>query len=366
MTANDNIRAQEVLSVSLENRKDAITDKVSKDDLNIILKHSESGRGVLAVVITSLVKKAITPEQDIRKHQKGMDGGYSGRGLDTATITPFLTKNKFPFMGGGSGWLTRSLEQPFPYTLDYKGAIKPTALKVAFLKTLDRVESGKLKPIVALEYLFFGLAAQRDSSLTFRLAKPTGLSIETIVHYLDEHFKFRYDSAGASRLPVLAVYAAYTQMMVEVGRYKTWKLPSLLRHNAADRKTDMIGDIQVLDEKDKIVEAIEIKHNIAITATMIQAAYDKFKTHPVKRYYLLTTKDDGQNTMSLSDKIIEIQRKAGCQVIVNGVEPTLKYYLRLLKNPDTFIIAYIELLEKDQDIKYEQKEAWNTIVSGGK
>lgn len=366
MSADDNTRAREVLNMSLENRKDTISNGAAKDDLNIILKNSESSRGVLAVVITSLVKKVITPHQDIRKHQKGMGGGYAGRGLDTAAITPFLAKNKFPYMGGGSGWLTRSLEQPFAYTLDYKGVIKPKELKEAFLKTLDRVQSDKLDAKAALEYLFYGLAVQRDSALSFKLAKPTGLSIETIVHYLDDHFNFDYNSAGASRLPVLAVYAAYTQMMGEVGRYKTWKLPPLLRHNAADRKTGVIGDIRILDEKGKIVEAVEVKHKIMITPAMIQTAYEKFKSHPVKRYYLLTTEDKQDKLEDISEKITEIQRKAGCQVIVNGVEPTLKYYLRLLENPDTFIIAYAELLERDPDIKYEQREAWNTIISGAK
>ena len=133
----------------------------------------------------------------------------------------------------------------------------------------------------------------------------------------------------------------------------------------ADTRQSLIRDIQVVNEKKRIVEAVEVKHNIQITPEIIDMAYEKFKTQPVQRYYILTTDSRDQGIMGISEKITDIQRKCGCQLIVNGVEPTLKYYLRLLENPDTFIIAYAELLETDKDIKYEHKEAWNKIVSEG-
>ncbi len=181
---------------------------------------------------------------------------------------------------------------------------------------------------------------------------------------LNNHFTSSYKSSGASRLPVLAIYAAYTQMMKEVILYKNYLLPPLLRHNAADRKTDMIGDIQVFNSSKHIVEAVEIKHLIEITPAMVETAYKKFKTEPIKRYYLLTTTGKNSHASDNSKIAIEIQKKCGCQIIINGVEPTLKYYLRLLENPDTFVIAYAELLEKDQDIKYEHRIKWNEVVSG--
>ena len=39
-----------------------------------------------------------------------------------------------------SGWLTRSLEQPYPYNLDYNGKISDKVVKEAFLNILDFVE----------------------------------------------------------------------------------------------------------------------------------------------------------------------------------------------------------------------------------
>ena len=64
----------------------------------------------------------------------------------------------------------------------------------------------------------------------------------------------------------------------------------------------------------------------------------------------------------------EIKRIAqihGCQVIVNGVYSSLKYYLRLVKDPAEFIDHYVELLKVDETVKFPHKKAWNDIISEG-
>ena len=48
--------------------------------------------------------------------------------------------------------------------------------------------------------------------------------------------------------------------------------------------------------------------------------------------------------------------------MTNSVEPTLKYYLRMMKNPDNFLSRHIESVEKEIAIKFEHKQAWNDIV----
>ena len=336
-------------------------DKCIANRLDIVVNKSESSKGVLAVLVTSLVKKVVDPSQDIRYHQQGLTGGYSGRVLDTNVVTPFLRSNHFPAMAE-SGWLTRSLEQKTPYTLSYQGAITPKALKNAFLQTLDDIEEKRLDPSSALIYIFSKLISMRNDR-QIKMAKPVGLSIEDIIELLHKHFNYPYGSHGASRLPVLAVYAVYKVMMKEVERYKGLTLSPLFRHNAADSQTQNIGDIQVRDESNHIIEAVEIKHGIPITSDMINKAFESFRTEPIKRYYLLTTYYDNSHTSEISEAITEIQKKTGCQVIANGVESTLKYYLRLLRNTDLYITAYAELLESDKDILFEQREAWNKITT---
>ena len=40
-----------------------------------------------------------------------------------------------------SGWLTRSLEQPYPYTLDYHGNIRDVEVKKSFLFLVDKIQN---------------------------------------------------------------------------------------------------------------------------------------------------------------------------------------------------------------------------------
>lgn len=58
--------------------------------LEAIVNRVENCKGVLTVITTSLVYKIYHPEQDVRKHQVSIKGGYSGRVFDTHHITPFF------------------------------------------------------------------------------------------------------------------------------------------------------------------------------------------------------------------------------------------------------------------------------------
>ncbi len=49
-------------------------------------------------------------------------------------------------------------------------------------------------------------------------------------------------------------------------------------------------------------------------------------------------------------------------MIVNGVFPTIRYYLRLLADPSAVFPAYADLIQKDPAISYEHRIAWNNIV----
>ena len=107
-------------------------------------------------------------------------------------------------------------------------------------------------------------------------------------------------------------------------------------------------------------------HEIPITAQLVVDAYEKFKVHNTNRYYLLTTANmDAADWDAIDKEVARISQIHGCQVIVNGVYTTLKYYLRLMKDPAEFIDKYVELLKLDKTIKFQHKTAWNDLVSGG-
>ena len=336
-----------------------LIDDPLKSHIDTVL--GESSKGILAVLLTSLLKKSITPAQDIRKHQSNMVGGYSGRTLDTNVTTPFLQDNYFPSMAE-SGWLTRSLEQNRPYNMDYSGSIRPKKLKMAFLHILDLVQKNG-NPDSIIVYMLQEMIKQRDAR-KIPVTTPRNLRIDQIMYVLNKHFTEEYGDRGAARLPVLAIYAAYQQMVVEVNRYRGCRLKEMKPHTAADSRTGALGDVEIEDSQGNIFEAIEVKHGQAITKRMINNAYNKFRTEQIKRYYILTTYEDYDASDEVTNTILRIHTSHGCQVIVNGVMHTLRYYLRLLNSTDDFIKNYVELLKSDLAIMYEHKEKWNEIIGG--
>ena len=340
--------------------KSNLNDDISKY-LQEILNRSESAKAVLTVIITSLVYKIQNPEQDIRNHQTSIENGYSGRTFDTKYITPFLKSVKFPAMAE-SGWLTRSLEQKVPYDTNYSGAIRPTSLKIAFLETIDFIQNGNQLDDV-LSFIFQGLIIQRNSQ-QIDLAKPLNLPIATIVNLLSKHFDTKYSAEGASRLPVLALYAAYQCLINETKRFQGKNLLPMESHTSADSRSGRIGDIDIVDEKERAFEAVEVKHGIAITAQLVKDAFEKFKTTQVNRYYLLSTANiDISQKDKIDQEIDRIKNIHGCHVIANGLTHSLKYYLRLLSDTSEFIENYVNLIENDTALKFEHKKQWNAIIS---
>lgn len=57
-----------------------------------------------------------------------------------------------------------------------------------------------------------------------------------------------------------------------------------------------------------------------------------------------------------------IAKDHGCQIIVNGIIPTLKYYLRLITSVETFVEDYSGLVEQDKELQAIHKIQWNNIL----
>lgn len=329
--------------------------------LDNIIANSESRKGILTVLITSLVYKSLNPKQDIRKHQASMENGYSGRSFDTKYITPFLKEHKFP-APAESGWGTKKLEMNSPYYLDFKAKLTPKHLKMSFLEILDLVENGQ-NPKPLLEYILQGLIIKRNSQ-KIDLAKPLNLPIARIIEMLLKHFNAKYTADGASRLPVLALYAAYECLMKEAKRFEGKTLLDIESHTSADVRSGRIGDIDIVDSQGKEFEAVEVKHGIQINLQLVKDAFEKFKTTQVNRYYLLSTADiDRSESEKIENEIERIKNIHGCHVIANGLVSSLKYYLRLLSETSEFISNYVDLIESDTALKYEHKKKWNEIIS---
>lgn len=338
------------------------------DMVKKIVEKEETFKGVFTVLLTSLVYKCLHPEQDVRLHQANMTNGYSGRTFDTKYITPFMKRKKFLGAMKESGWLTRSLEQNIPYDLNFPGKIQNKDVKTAFLNILNDIEEHCTDPgkyVTAM--MFYSIKYKKDKAvyLINPIQKETSITINEIIVFLDKHFNFKYRSRGASILPVVALYSVYQCIVEELKRFDGKYLDKLASHNSSDRSSGETGDIVVRNKSDNtIYEVVEIKFNIPIDEIMIEDAYKKISDKSVQRYYILSTVEPNEDKRTAIDEIIcKIRDEHGCQFIVNGILPTLKYYLRLLENTDIFIERYVKNLSDNSEINYEHKIAWNKICN---
>lgn len=326
-----------------------------------VVHFSETQKGVLTVIITGLFYKYLYPEQDVRIHQSNLPGGYSGRTFDTKFVTPFMKNNQFPAMAE-SGWLTRSLEQAMPYIEGYKGSIKGDGLKEAFLKIYNDVENG-IPTEDILSKLFQQLVIKRDAS-RITLSVPANLTIQQTLDLVKIHFESDYSYIpGAARLPSLAIFSAYKSMINnQIGRYNEKILCTLESHTAADSSTGSVGDIQINNNDGTPFEGLEIKAK-PIEIEMMDTIYKKIQPYRhISRYYLLSTNDEISRDLQemLNHKIAQIRSRHGCEVIVNGVFSTLKYFLRM-NYTDDFLKFYTSSIEQDTTLKYEHKKTWNEL-----
>lgn len=345
-----------------------------KDLINLIdqfwNKALGNAQSAITNLTTCLICKSIEPTIDCRYHREPKEGMpyppggqinyFSGRTISEDVVAPWLKDQNF--ITSNSGWQTRTFERPRPYTLDYPENIR--AVKKEFLHILHEVQSGDVALArEALEYLIFNQIAFRESQ-RIQLTIPSINSIQTIISFFEKHFFASYSRKGASRLPVLAIYAVYSCVIAEMDRYQGYHLAPLQRHEAADARTGAVGDIQIFDDDDRIFEAFEIKHEITIDKEVIRAVYDKFRSFPsLQRCYILTTAMTcgGQDADSLAI-IQRIRNSHGAEIIANGVLPTIKYFLRLLKNPSSIFPVYVDLLAKDRSVSYEHRQKWNEVV----
>jgi DNA (cytosine-5)-methyltransferase 1 len=208
-----------------------------------------------------LTHKSLFPEQDVRFHQENLPNGFSGRTIDTRYITPTLRSLGLPSMSE-SGWLTRSLEQPFPYNMQYQGKISGKGIKSAFLNILEFLEEkvkpinkGKISELMLIHLLAIVMETSQKESIKLaeiqtvnvQNGKKTEIKINDIIFSLEEHFYCKtYTSKGASKLPVIAIYAVYELLMKEMSRYRKCKLKLLGSHTASDKTSGSAGDNEIL------------------------------------------------------------------------------------------------------------------------
>lgn len=59
---------------------------------------------------------------------------------------------------------------------------------------------------------------------------------------------------------------------------------------------------------------------------------------------------------------MKVLNEHGCQIIINGLIPTIKYYLRLITNLNDFIVNYSKAVETDSELQKAHKEKWAELL----
>jgi DNA (cytosine-5)-methyltransferase 1 len=298
------------ISDNSHNSKEIISEtlRISEQILNsikLVAVNCSNQKGVYTVLMTLLTHKYLFPHQDVRFHQQRLPNGFSGRTIDTQYITPTLKSLGLPSMAE-SGWLTRSLEQPFPYTMEYQGKIGGKGVKNAFLSVLNFLEVNTI-PVnqkkVAELLLFYLLKNVIELStseklkfakipeLSSQMQKKVEFKINDIISYLQEHFYWKYTTKGVSKLPVIAIYAIYELLIKEIVRYKNCILKPLGSHTASDRTSRSAGDIEIYstEPENYLLEVIEIKYEKLIDKHMVAIAREKILRFSPERYLILSS-----------------------------------------------------------------------------
>lgn len=152
-------------------------------------------------------------------------------------------------------------------------------------------------------------------------------------------------------------------------RYSQKTLLPLKSHTTSDIKSKGMGDVEVTSKDGHFFEVIEVKHGKPITFETVKLAYDtKIRRAKIERYYLLSTAHpDTSDTEKVQTLVRQIRQEHGCEVIVNGLMPSLKYYLRLLDSVDDFVTAYANALQHQfqlgTDVTHAHLSVWRDLQS---
>lgn len=346
-------RAQAIVRDETQGQlEDSLPEEV-RNDFRDLLARRHNGRGI---VLTLLACKLECPEQDIRAHKAEHPGGFNARGIDTEVTIPLLREWGLA-AAGESHWLTQIFSGG-PFSADQVLRTQPKIVGELVPRLVSRTNDFKPTDINNCLCAMFVTLIQERNRGQIPLTRPKNLTIDQALSLLGHHFTAQY-STGGPRLPQLAFYAIYECLIVESKRYSGHSLVPVERMKTANRKSGTVGDVDVLHEG-RAVEAVEIKSGMAVTARHVSDAIEKIKAADIKRYYILATEGVSEDEAGEIDRQISaFYRSNGCEIIVNGIYDSLRYYLRLIGEVRDFIAAYVDLIAKDADVTYEHRVAWN-------
>jgi DNA adenine methylase len=356
----------EVLENSYKQAKENTASSFIKDTtvLNMIetICRCNANKAPIRFLMSCLLAKICNPSVDIRKPYTEIEGEdtYSGRIYDETYIEPFIHKYALS-CNPTTAYLTpafRNIDRLLTPDLALVG--RPREVYTNTLLLLDKVHSTLLAPDIFLKEilrLLLVIKAESEQRMEQLLAelKPTDtlpLSVEEIVTLLRQHLACKH----SSRLPVLIVAAAYQTVKDRIGEVNK----PLEAHNAADKQTGAIGDIEIVLSNDyKIVTCYEMKDK-RISKKDIDVALQKLseQTFKIDNYIFITTDVIDVEVEEYAKSLYE---KVGVEFAILDCIGFIKHFLHFFhRYRGTFLSNYQDMViaEPTSSVPQPLKEAF--------
>jgi DNA adenine methylase len=322
-----------------------------------------ANKAPIRFLMSCLLAKTHDPKVDIRKPYREINGDdtYSGRFYDEKFVELLVHKYKLP-CNPTTAYLTpafRNLDRLLTTDLVLVG--RPREVYVFALEILEEVHDRKEKPenvlqeIIRLLLIIKAEDEQRMQQLIADLKQADDtlpLSTEEIITLLSQHLNCK----GSSRLPVLIVASAYQTVKDQIGEVN--KL--LEAHNAADKQTGSIGDVEItLTNDDRIVTCYEMKDK-RVTKTDIDVALQKLsKTKSKIDNYIFITTDIIETEVTEYAK--SLYENTGVEFAVLDCIGFIRHYLHFFhRQRNKFLNIYqaMVLAEPTSSVSQPLKEAF--------
>lgn len=324
-----------------------ISDAGILDNVKLISRNIRNRAGVRLILACSLAK-IHKPGIDIRKPytEIGDADAFSGRSYDEQYIAPFVSTHDLP-CNPTTAFLTPALRnRNTVLTPETNLSGRPVEVYAALLQLLDDVYQYRITADMLLTETIRQLILMRDedrqrmASLIAKLKSAhsdVALSAEQIITIIEQHLTAK----RSSRLPALIVAAAY----VTVGEDLKETILPLQAHNAADRQTGAIGDLQITPVHDShIVTCYEMKMrrvtrediDIALTGKLAGTA------HTVDNYIFITTDTIAPEVADYAKTMYE---QTGIEFVILDCIGFLRHFLHLFhRRRMQFLDAYQQLV----------------------
>lgn len=318
-------------------------------------------------MLAASLAKISQPNVDIRKpfiqaypdDQKA--DAYPGRNYDETYIFDFITRHKLP-CSPTTAFLTPAFRtKNIVLDLNQKIRGRPPGLYENILSILDAIQSGGISAAAVLHETIRLLVIEREAR-TKRLQQlkrnlreqsdDLPLSSEDTVKLIEQHLSLK----NAARLPVLVVAAAYTAASMRLGEM----VLTLNAHNAADRQTGALGDVEItLANEDKVVTTYEMKDKCVSIGDIDIAIQKIAEGADLQNYIFVTTERIDANVRDYAAK--QYRELGGVEIAILDCIGFLRHFLHLFHRLRTdFLDAYQELVlaQPESGVNQALKEAF--------